>query len=258
MPPGQRAGTILIYAITVVALVAVFILEPIVQDTAYHRFSDARELWGIPNFWNVCSNLAFLFVGFLGTYQFTNGEIKNRLPELHFAYIALFLGVALVSLGSIYYHLQPDNQTLLWDRLPMTIAFMALFTIIIGEFASARLAKQIFIPLILVGAGSAVYWYIGELNDAGDLRFYMLVQFLPVMLIPILLLLFQSHFDRVYAYWWLLLSYVIAKFLEYFDTEVFALSGFISGHSLKHFVAAVGLYLLLDSYRRRGFSPDPV
>lgn len=257
MPVTQRMGIILIGVITLVAMLAIFTLDPILQDSAYHRFSDARELWGIPNFWNVCSNLAFLLVGILGTHQLTNGVINSRLQELHLAYIALFVGVALVSLGSIYYHLNPDNQTLLWDRLPMTIAFMSLFTIIIGEFASVRLAKQCFIPLILAGLGSVVYWYIGELNGAGDLRIYILVQFLPVFLIPIFLLLFRSRFDRVYAYWWLLLSYVIAKILEYFDAEIFELSGFISGHSLKHLVAAMGLYLLLDSYRRRNFSSGP-
>lgn len=247
----KKSGVILISVISVIALISVFTIDPIAQDVAYHRFSDNRQIIGIPNFWNVISNLAFLLVGVFGTSQLLSGAIKSRLSEIQFAYIALYLAVVLVSLGSGFYHLQPENQTLLWDRLPMTVAFMGLFTVIIGEFASVKIGKQLFLPLVIAGVGSVIYWHMSELNGQGDLRFYLLVQFLPMLLIPVFLLCFTSPFDRVYAYWWLLLSYIIAKLLEHFDAEVFSLLGFISGHSLKHIVAATGLYLLLNAYRRR-------
>jgi len=59
-----------------------------------------------------------------------------------------FVGVFLTGIGSSYYHLYPDNRTLVWDRLPMTIAFMALFGAIVGEYISRRAARELFAPLL--------------------------------------------------------------------------------------------------------------
>lgn len=250
-------GLALIAIVVLTALVSIFVVDPVAQDPAYHHFADTRKLWGIPNFWNVLSNLPFLIVGLMGVYQLTLDKVVSRLTEIKFAYPTLFLGVALVGLGSSYYHLWPDNRTLLWDRLPMTVAFMALFTIIISEFGSVNIGRRIFTPLLIAGVGSVLYWHFGESRGHGDLRFYLLVQFLPILLIPVFLLCFPSRFNYAQAYWWLLLSYIIAKLLEHFDAEVFALTGFLSGHSLKHIVAAIGLYILLYYYRRRDYKTIP-
>lgn len=247
-------GTILIALISFVAITAILLLEPIAQDTAYHRFIDSRKIFGIPNFWNVISNLAFIIVGIWGGYLIGVKKPPNLLNQIRYAYLVLFVGVALVGIGSAYYHLRPDNLTLVWDRLPMTISFMALLSIIIGEYVSVRIGKALFIPLLLVGSCSVVYWYLGELNGSGDLRFYVLVQYLPVILIPVFLLCFQSPYDGNRAYWLLLLIYIIAKIFEHFDAAVFSIQGIISGHSLKHLIVAFGLYLLANSYRRRKLS----
>lgn len=247
----NRFGLVLIILISASATTGLLFLDPIAQDVNYHRFEDGRQLFGIPNFWNVISNLAFFIVGILGFYLTGIKKISNLLEEIRYAYIALYLGVALVGIGSAYYHLWPNSETLLWDRLPMTISFMALFSIVFGEFVSVRVGKALIIPLLLAGTSSVIYWYVGELNGNGDLRFYILVQFLPIILIPIILLCFQSRFDHTKAYWILILIYIAAKILEHFDAEVFSALGFISGHSLKHIIAAAGLYLLVVSYQRR-------
>jgi hypothetical protein len=42
------------------------LLPPIPQDPSYHQFADQRTLLGIPNFWNVVSNLPFVLVGAIG------------------------------------------------------------------------------------------------------------------------------------------------------------------------------------------------
>lgn len=224
---------------------------PLPQDLSYHQFVDSRTLFNIANFNNVISNLPFLLVGTIGLYKLLISRQLTILNELKTAYIILFSASCLVAFGSAYYHLSPDNLSLIWDRTPMSIAFMSLYAIIIGEFISTKLGKQLLLPLILAGLTSVIYWYLTESWNAGDLRFYILVQFIPILTMPVILIFFKSAFDNQYGYWWLLSAYFIAKILEHFDAEVYELSLIISGHSLKHVFAALGLYLLIKHYHFR-------
>ena len=247
----EKLGYSLIILTALLALGAILTQGPIPQDVSYHLFVDTRKIWSIPNFWNVMTSIAFAIVGLLGLYKLRTPGKPGILDETGTAYTLLFFGTFLVSFGSVYYHLTPDNQTLAWDRLPMTIAFMALFSIIISEFISLRSGRALLLPLILAGILSVVYWHFSEIRGAGDLRFYALVQFYPMLAIPIMLVCFRSRCTHVQAYWWLLLAYVVAKLFEHFDAEVYDLLGFISGHSLKHLTAALGMYVLLVFYQKR-------
>ena len=247
----EKLGFTLITITALVALTGILSLDPIAQDISYHLFVDTREIWSVPNFWNVVTNLPFVIVGLLGLYKLKSPGKLKLISEINIAYILLFFGTFLVGFGSSYYHLAPDNQTLVWDRLPMTIAFMALFSIIISEFVSVRSGRALLMPLILAGILSVVYWHYSEIRGEGDLRFYVLVQFYPMLAIPIMMICFRSHCTHVYAYWWLLLAYIAAKLFEHFDGEVFDALGFISGHSLKHLAAALGMYVLLAFYQKR-------
>ena len=138
--------------------------------------------------------LPFLIVGIMGLYSIFYSKKIRLITDLKAAYILFFLGVSLVAFGSGYYHLWPGNSSLLWDRLPMTIAFMALFSIIIAEFVSIQIARFLLWPLVVFGTFSVFYWHYTEGNGEGDLRLYVLVQFLPMILIPLILLLFKSKF----------------------------------------------------------------
>jgi hypothetical protein len=133
----------------------------------------------------------------------------------------------------------------------MTIAIMALVSIVIGEFVSPRVGAILLIPLVTIGILSVLYWYWTETTGNGDLRPYVLVQFLPMIVIPVILVCFDSVFIKTGGYWLLLSAYVIAKLCEHFDREIFHVAGVVSGHTLKHLAAAVGIYLLLVSFRRR-------
>jgi hypothetical protein len=239
-----KAGKTLIAGISMIAVIVILFVKPIPQDLSYHGFIDGNNVFGVPNFWNVMSNLPFLMVGVLGLIKLNQLKIIN---EIRLAYWILFFGVAMVAFGSGYYHWNPNNATLVWDRLPMTIAFMSLFPIIISEFVSIKLGKILLFPLLIVGMASVGYWLWFD-----DLRFYALVQFLPIVLIPIILLMYGSKFTKVSGYWWLLFAYVVAKIFEYFDGQIFnLLEGLMSGHAIKHVIAAVGLYVLLRSYQSR-------
>ncbi|MCJ8298129.1 MAG: ceramidase [Pseudomonadales bacterium] len=251
----HQLGSILIAVVTVLGIILAMQLDPIAQDVSYHSFADQRRLWGVANFFNVFSNLAFVLVAFYALLSFDPLTGARYLREIRYLYLLFYAAVALVALGSGYYHLQPDNQSLFWDRLPMTMAFMLLFAVIVAEYVSVRLAKIICWPLLAIGVASVCYWQLSEANGASDLRLYLLVQFLPMLIIPLILVFFSNKQSANLGYWQLLAAYLLAKLCEHFDQEIYNLIAVISGHSLKHLVAAAGLGLLIRFYQHRQLNP---
>jgi hypothetical protein len=226
-------------------------LEPIAQDPSYHRFADQAAWLGIPNFWNVVTNVPFLLVGLYGLGILSRAEGGIVQTAMKPAYRVLFAGTALVCFGSSWYHLAPSNATLVWDRLPMTIAFMAFFSIVVAEFVSLEWGRRLLLPLLALGLVSIGYWHYSELNAAGDLRLYVLVQFLPMLLIPYILLAYNSEYTQAGVIWLVLAAYMAAKVAEYWDVGIYAMLGLVSGHSIKHVLAAAGIFLFARSLARR-------
>jgi len=217
-------------------LVLVFQL-PIHQDLTYHHFADTKVLFGIPNFQNVISNLPFVLVGLAGV----GFCMKRTHDESKIAWLSFFAGIALVGLGSIYYHLTPNSQSLFWDRLPMAMGFMALFAALLGELIHERLSRIVLVPMIMIGFGSVMVWHWFD-----DLRFYVWVQFMPMLVIPVMLLLYRKRYSHTYLLVLALLVYLLAKVLEVFDLQIFSLlQSAIGGHAMKHVVAAAGSGVLL-------------
>lgn len=248
---NKKIGSGLVLLITLGAVVVLLAHGPISQALSYHAFADRRGIGDIPNFLDVLSNIPFVLVGLFGLYKTIRNDSIHVIRENRMCYHVFFIGVTLVGIGSGYYHLSPNNATLVWDRLPMTIAFMALCSIIIGEFSSTRLGSILLVPLVSFGVFSVLYWHWTESAGHGDLRPYILVQFLPMLAIPVILICFNSVFTKVSGYWWLLSAYVIAKLFEHFDREILEATRLVSGHSLKHVVAAIGIFVLLSSFVRR-------
>ena len=248
---NKKTGFITIILVSMLGLLYVISLDPIAQDVEYHSFKDQRTYFGILNFWNVISNIPFLIVGCMGIYSIYFTHKIKLLNDIKTAYSLFFIAVTTVAFGSSYYHLWPSNETLVWDRLPMAVAFMSLFSITIGEFTSSRYGKLLLWPLVIFGIYSVIYWQISELKGSGDLRLYMLVQFLPVLVIPLMLLFFNATFTNIKGYWLLLFSYILAKLLEHFDSQIYNAFMVISGHSIKHVIVALGVYLLLISFNNR-------
>lgn len=228
-----RLGLLVLLAAGAVAWILT--LPAIAQDPAYHQFVDQRAIAGIPNFWNVVSNLPFLFVGLYGLYACGQArwlELSHRYPWTVAAMAAIF-----IAFGSGYYHWHPDNRTLFWDRLPMTLAFMGVFGAAIAERISTRWGYVLLGPFLLLGLWSVEVWRRGELTGAGDLRFYAVVQFYPMAAIPLILLLFPTRYTKPGGWWALLGLYAAAKLFETFDAQFSPLSG----HTLKHMTAALAL-----------------
>jgi hypothetical protein len=226
------------------SLALALLLPPFGQNPEYHNFADRRVLFDVPNFLDVASNLAFLIVGIIGLKIC----LKNHPGSMRNAWIVLFAGITLVSVGSAYYHWNPNNQTLVWDRLPMTIGFMGLFAALLGEYVSERFGVFLLVPALLLGFSSVVYWHWFD-----DLRFYIWIQLIPLLTIPLVMILYRPR----YSHQWMLLAalgcYALAKVAEVFDKEIFGLSqNLISGHTIKHLLSALGcLFIVLMLQRRK-------
>lgn len=230
---------------SIVLFVAIMLLVPrIPQDSDYHIFADNRAFFAITNFMNVISNLPFVFVGLLGLALYPRVNNTELLP----AYIIFCTSVLLVGFGSAYYHHVPDNPSLTWDRLPMTVAFMSLFCAILGDSLLPRQNRMLLTGLIVAGIASILYWHISEQMGAGDLRPYALVQFLPILIIPPILVFSPPRTISSKWLWLTLAFYGLAKVLEYFDGEIYSLGMLLSGHSLKHIVAALACLCVLPAF----------
>jgi len=215
--------------------------HPIAQDAAYHRFADARAWLGVPNAWNVWSNLPFVIIGVAGLLW-----LARHAPSHRTMWVVFFTGITLTGFGSAFYHWHPNNDTLVWDRLPMTISFMAFFAALVAERVNERAGNWLFVPLLTLGLGSVVYWHYTD-----DLRLYALVQFGPMLLIPIILATRPAKYLRTRDVVIVLGWYVAAKVLERVDGLVYSWSGVVSGHALKHVAAAAAGAWVLRALRNQ-------
>ena len=224
--------------VTLSAIVFVFRLPIIPQDPHYHFFAGDQTLWGIANCINVLTNLPFLIAGLLGLWRIHHWERSSQKLRWQIFFIAILA----VSFGSAYYHLIPNTMTLFWDRLPMTLGFAALT----ANFFSERFPKlnswAFFLTLIGISIFGIFYWLYTESLGRGDLRPYLLIQFFPVLLIPLTLLLFPSRAEIDRAYWILFIGYSLAKMCEMTDFQIYFFTDqAISGHVLKHLIAGLSL-----------------
>lgn len=255
---SKRARFLVILVVVIIAAVAVAFLPRVPQPQQYHDFADHRSFAGIPNAMNVLSSLAFLITGFGGLSLTFSRKTRDAfaVPSERLPFAVFFLGAALTCLGSIYYHLVPNNWTLLWDRLPMTVAFMAVVAAIIGERISPSAGLKLLLPLLLLGVATVLYWYITELHGAGDLRPYLCVQFFPGLVILLMLLLFEPKYTRAGDYIVVFALYGLAKIFEAYDRQIFSAGHIFSGHTLKHLAAAGAVFWLARMVQKR--RPVPI
>ena len=234
--------TVLI-SIIVISFIVMMNIRPISQDLSYHDFADKREFAGIPNFLNVITNFPFALFGVMGIFY--NNKIREG--EARWSWLTLFSGVTLVTIGSGYYHLNPVNGTLLWDRLPITIAFMGLLIAILSEYVNPKIQRQFLVPAILTGFLSVLIWHLTD-----DLRFYAWVQFFPLLSIPIVIALYKSNYTHAKYFFSAFIFYLLAKLFELYDREIYILLWEqFSGHSLKHIFASLSILSLYLTLKKR-------
>ena len=251
MKLSTPALKLLLVTVSLISIIVLFFLKPIPQDENFHHFADVRSVFSIHNFWNVLSNIVFLLVGIAALQKLRSNKLLLVAP-IKAAYYIFFGGILLVAFGSAWYHYNPNNTTLVWDRLPMTIAFMSLLSIALAEFVTVTAGRIGLIPFLLTGIFSIAWWQYGELHHNGDLRLYALVQFLPVLLLLLLLLFGQPVYNTRWGYLALFGAYILAKLAEHFDAGIYKITGgLIAGHFLKHIITAVGLWLFVLYLQKR-------
>jgi hypothetical protein len=246
----NRTWTIL--AFTALSIAAAFLLPAMPQPTEYHDFADQRQLFSIANFLDVASNAGFLLVGVAGLLVVLKPRTRFEHNSERWPYAVFFVGLVLTALGSGYYHLQPDNEHLFWDRLPMTIAFMSLIAAQIVDRISVRAGLILLLPMLLTGIASAVYWLVTERAGAGNVVPYGILQAYSVVMLLAIAWLYPSRYTRGNDIYWVFTAYVLSKLLETFDKELLAVGHLLSGHTLKHVAAAIaGLVVLRMLVLRR-------
>jgi hypothetical protein len=257
-PAAFEARVLGFLGLGIVALGVVFCLPPLPQDLSYHAFADHRTMLGVPNFLNVASNLPFLVVGVLGLRVLLrpdavgpDGPVRERAERGPL--LVLFAGVLLTAFGSSWYHLAPDNDRLVWDRLPMTVTFMGFYASMIGDRIGVRAGAWLLWPLVWLGFVSVYIWHAGEQRDAGDLRLYGFMQFYPLVTIPLMLYLLPARYTRSGDVLVALAWYFLAKLLEVavMDHGIYRMGYVVSGHTLKHLAAGACAYWLYRMVRLR-------
>lgn len=239
-----------------VLVVALFLfVGPLSQPQAYHGFADRRTFFGVPNAFDVLSNLPFAL---LATWGVRETSLAARTDPPCFvsstertSYVLFFVGAWLTTFGSAWYHWAPDTERLFWDRLPMTVAFTALLVALVAQRVSVPLARVLLVPLLLFGLGSVLYWRFTERAGHGDLRPYGLVQYgSAAAAVAIVATRRGVHDDGA---WWFgaFAAYALAKVLEASDRAVFRFTHVVSGHTLKHLAASGAVAFVAAAIRRR-------
>jgi Ceramidase len=178
----------------------------------------------------VVSNIPFIVVGALGLVQFRDDA----------AMVVLFLGFFLTGIGSAYYHWDPNDGTLFWDRLPMTISFAAIFALVVKERVGARVGAVLLWPMLVIGIASLLLWVWTD-----DLRLYFWAQFFPGVALLALFLLYPAKSSH--GYYWIIAAalYALAKVFEFTDDAIYSFGHVLSGHTLKHLAAATACFVVL-------------
>jgi len=239
---------------TILALVVTMLAPPMAQPNSYHLFADPRSMLGVPNALNVLSNIPFLIVGVWGLWWMWGSASAQRFrdPLERWPALAIFLGLLTTGAGSAYYHLSPDNHTLMFDRLGMVVGFMPIAPLAVAERVSARWGVWLLAPMIALGAGSVLYWNHTELVGAGDLRWYLVMQAYAFVATTAILLFTRPPYDHQWLWFVAIGCYGLAKVAELADRQLYSFTGqMVSGHSVKHVIAAVGAYFLLRMFQRR-------
>ena len=228
----------------VAALLALALFGPVLPASAHqHTLADQRALWGIPCALDVLSNLPFAIAGLWGLVALRR-VAPGLLDAPSRALASLFFaGLVCTAAGSALYHWQPQDAGLLWDRLGMVLPFAGLLGLAGASRVSARAGAAAAGTVLLAGPLAVLWW-----SHSGNLLPWAVVQLGGMLVVLALACLPRRdgalglHLGAVMA------LYALAKLFEAADHAVFEATGqAVSGHSLKHVLAAAAAWPVLEA-----------
>lgn len=221
------------------------------QPANYHDFADHSRWGSVPHAADVLSNFGFAIVGIWGWWHLSPQREHPALRAGWFGYRLLLVGLMLTAAGSTYYHLAPDDYRLVWDRLPIAIACAGLLAAVRAETVARHDARTEAAVLALLAVCSVAWWCFSGEPGQGDLRPYLLLQLLPILLVPLWQALHGSDRRDRLVFGVALAIYVLAKLAELNDHQLLQVSGVLSGHTLKHLLATLAAALIVGRLVQR-------
>jgi hypothetical protein len=224
----------------ILILLAIF-LPSIEQNQNYHNFADQRVLFGVNNAFDTLSNLAFIIVGALGLVNFYNNQYIKISNSFSVILNLFFISIILTGLGSSFYHLSPNDFTLVFDRLAMSLVFASILAMLAYLKISPRFGLHTLAELLILAPLTVLIW-----NYNGNLTPYVVLQFGGIILVILTLLLTKTRMQGP-CFTSLIILYGAAKLVEFYDEKIFNLSqNLISGHTLKHLIAALAVIIFVS------------
>ena len=228
------------------AVLALLMHGPIPQLDHYHDFADQTPWLGIPHAMDVLSNVGFVIVGWWGVSIMLRQRQAAIILPSYLPYLVFVVCIALTSLCSSFYHLAPDNARLLWDRIPIALACAAIVVAVRADLLSRHQTGLELAVMLGFALGSVIWW-----QQTGDLRPYLLLQVMALLLIPVYQWVYGAPLWDKLAFGAASLLYVLAKFAELQDGTVLLYTHCISGHSVKHLLAALAAAAIVARLRHR-------
>lgn len=239
-------STLLVVAVATLAMAA---YGPIEQPAGYHAFADRSTLWGIPHSGDVLSNAGFALVAGWAAAVLWPRRREAAMREGWPGYGLFLAALAATAIGSTFYHLAPDDARLVWDRLPIALACAGLLAAVHVE--TFRLHRWIVWGYVAAAVSSVAWWRLTDLRGTGDLRPYLLLQGLPLVLIPLWQWSSGRPLQERRAFGIAVLLYVAAKGFELADRLVYDAAAPLSGHTVKHVLAAVAAAAIIRALSSR-------
>ncbi|UGY14047.1 hypothetical protein [Bradyrhizobium septentrionale] len=237
--------------VTTGAIVILALYGRIAQPADYNDFADRSDLFGIHHAADVFSNAGFALVAIWGWLALRPRRNSDQLRAGWPGYRLFLIGLFLTAFGSAYYHLDPGNARLIWDRLPIALACAGLLVGVRGGTRPGLKTDIEAIGLGLFAVASVAWWVITDRHGADDLRPYLLLQVLPLILIPLWQSIYRApRADRT-AFATAMVLYILAKITEVLDHQIAGTFGFVSGHTLKHLIATAATAAVVWGLTRR-------
>lgn len=241
----RRTRLFFVPALVVILLAAVMWTHgPIAQPSHYHEFADARVVWGVNNAMDVLSNVGFFLVGVWAMLALISSRGKSGRDAVFVAYLWFSASIFATAFASAYYHLAPDNARLFWDRLPIALACASLLAAVRLDVVQSKWRAGCELALWLAAGWGSVWWW----QSTADLRPYLALQVMAIVLIPLWQLLNGARSSQRSAFAWAIALYVVAKVCELADAPILTHLIWLSGHSLKHVLSALAAWLLLREF----------